>query len=111
MYLRHTTVRKNGKTHTYWRLVRSVRRAGKWCRRRSRSWANSTGKDGRGPAPGLPDHGAEEQYELFEAPPGASRLRCGWTRSAWSASAVSATSGWAGSCGARWVSIVSTRPI
>jgi len=25
MYLRHTTVRKNGKTHRYWRLVRSVR--------------------------------------------------------------------------------------
>jgi transposase len=25
MYLRHSTVRKNGKTHTYWRLVRSVR--------------------------------------------------------------------------------------
>lgn len=25
MYLRHTTVTKNGKTHTYWRLVRSVR--------------------------------------------------------------------------------------
>lgn len=25
MYLRHTTVRKHGKTHTYWRLVRSVR--------------------------------------------------------------------------------------
>src|SRR5512142_568590 len=24
MYLRHTTVTKNGKTHTYWRLVRSV---------------------------------------------------------------------------------------
>ena len=29
MYLRHTTVRKDGKTHTYWRLVRSVRRNGK----------------------------------------------------------------------------------
>jgi len=29
MYLRHSTVRKNGKTHTYWRLVRSVRRNGK----------------------------------------------------------------------------------
>jgi len=29
MYLRHTTVRKDGKTHTYWRLVRSVRRDGK----------------------------------------------------------------------------------
>ena len=26
MYLRHTRVRKNGKTHTYWLLVRSVRR-------------------------------------------------------------------------------------
>src|SRR3989304_4440270 len=25
MYLRHTTVTKNDKTHTYWRLVRSVR--------------------------------------------------------------------------------------
>jgi len=25
MYLRHTTVNKNGKTHTYWRLVRAVR--------------------------------------------------------------------------------------
>jgi transposase len=25
MYLRHTTLRKNGKTHVYWRLVRSVR--------------------------------------------------------------------------------------
>ena len=26
MYLRHTTVCKKGKTHSYWRLVRSVRR-------------------------------------------------------------------------------------
>ena len=25
MYLRHTVVRKGGRTHTYWRLVRSVR--------------------------------------------------------------------------------------
>ncbi len=29
MYLRHSTVRKNGKKHVYWRLVRSVRRNGK----------------------------------------------------------------------------------
>ena len=29
MYLRHSTVRKGNKTHTYWRLVRSVRRDGK----------------------------------------------------------------------------------
>jgi len=29
VYLRHSTVRKNGKTHVYWRVVRSVRRNGK----------------------------------------------------------------------------------
>ena len=29
MYLRHSTVRKSGKKHVYWRLVRSVRRNGK----------------------------------------------------------------------------------
>ena len=29
MFLRHTTVKKNGKRHTYWRLVRSVRRGGR----------------------------------------------------------------------------------
>src|SRR5208283_243888 len=29
VYLRHSIVRKNGKAHTYWRLVRSVRRGGK----------------------------------------------------------------------------------
>lgn len=29
MYLRHSTVRKDGKRHVYWRLVRSVRRNGK----------------------------------------------------------------------------------
>jgi hypothetical protein len=25
MYLRHTTIRKDGKVHRYWRVVRSVR--------------------------------------------------------------------------------------
>ena len=29
MYLRHSIIRKDGKTHTNWRLVRSVRRNGK----------------------------------------------------------------------------------
>lgn len=29
MYLRHSTRRKDGKSHVYWRLVRSVRRSGK----------------------------------------------------------------------------------
>jgi hypothetical protein len=29
LYLRHAVRRKGGKAHTYWRLVRSVRRGGK----------------------------------------------------------------------------------
>ena len=29
LYLRHSVRRKNGKEHSYWRLVRSVRRGGK----------------------------------------------------------------------------------
>jgi hypothetical protein len=29
VYLRHKRIRKNGKTHTYWLLVRSVRCGGK----------------------------------------------------------------------------------
>ena len=72
MYLRHTTVRKNGKTHSYWRLVRSVRRgrqggAGDG----GAAWRARCGRDGRGPARWrLRITGREEQYELFEAPPG-----------------------------------------
>lgn len=31
MYLRYTTVRRSGKTHKYWRLVRSVRRGSRVC--------------------------------------------------------------------------------
>ncbi len=29
LYLRHSVRRKNGKQHTYWRLVRALRRGGK----------------------------------------------------------------------------------
>ena len=113
MYLRHTTVRKNGKTHSYWRLVRSVRRG----RRVVQETVAQLGElDGQGRARAgalaLRITGREEQYELFEAQPGdngASRLRCGWTRFVWSAPAVLATCGWAGDCGARLLSIVSAR--
>jgi hypothetical protein len=31
MYLRHSTIEKDGKQHTYWRLVRSVRVGKKVC--------------------------------------------------------------------------------
>lgn len=71
MYLRHTTVRKNGKTHSYWRLVRSVRRG----RRVVQETVAQLGElDGQGRARAgalaLRITGREEQYELFEAPPG-----------------------------------------
>ena len=71
MYLRHTTVRKNGKTHSYWRLVRSVRRG----RRVAQETVAKLGElDGQGRARAgalaLRITGREEQYELFEAPPG-----------------------------------------
>jgi transposase len=69
MYLRHTTVRKNGKTHSYWRLVRSVRRGGKVVQEtvaqlgeldaQGRAWARTLA---------LRITGRDEQYELFEAP-------------------------------------------
>ena len=42
---------------------------------------------------------------------GASRLRCGWTISAWSAPAVLATCGSAGDCGAPLLWIVSARTV
>jgi len=71
MYLRHTTVRKNGKTHSYWRLVRSVRRG----RRVVQETVAQLGElDGQGRARAgalaLRITGQEEQYELFEAPAG-----------------------------------------
>jgi transposase len=71
MYLRHTTVRKNGKTHGYWRLVCSVRRG----RRVVQETVAQLGElDGQGRARAgalaLRITGREEQYELFEAPAG-----------------------------------------
>lgn len=71
MYLRHTTVRRNGKTHSYWRLVRSVRRGRKVVQE---TVAQLGELDGRGRARArslaLRITGRGEQYELFEAPAG-----------------------------------------
>jgi len=68
MYLRHTTVRKDGKTHTYWRLVRSVRRGRKVVQE---TVAQLGELDGEGRARArrlaLKITGCAEQYELFEA--------------------------------------------
>ena len=68
MYLRHTTVRKNGKTHSYWRLVRTVRRGRKVVQE---TVAQLGELDARGRARArslaLRITGRGEQYELFEA--------------------------------------------
>jgi transposase len=68
MYLRHSTIRKDGKTHTYWRLVRSVRRGRKVVQE---TVAHLGELDGQGRARArrlaLQISGGREQYELFEA--------------------------------------------
>ena len=68
MYLRHTTSIKDGKAHTYWRLVRSVRRGRKVVQE---TVAHLGELDGAGRARArrlaLRITGRREQYELFEA--------------------------------------------
>ena len=68
MYLRHTTVRKDGKTHSYWRLVRSVRR-GRKVVQETVAQLGELDAQGRARARrlALKITGRAEQYELFEA--------------------------------------------
>lgn len=70
MYLRHTTVRKDGKTHTYWRLVRSVRRDGKVVQE-TVAQLGELDAEGRLSARRLARAmmGRGDQAELFEPPP------------------------------------------
>jgi len=67
MYLRHMTVNKNGKTHSYWRLVRSVRRGRKVVQE---TVAHLGELDAQGRARArrlaLEITGGCEQYDLFE---------------------------------------------
>ena len=68
MYLRHTNVRKNGKTLTYWRLVRSVRMGSK-VRQQTVAYLGELDADGRAKASALAQHflGARAvQRDLFE---------------------------------------------
>jgi len=67
VYLRHSTVRKDGKTHTYWRLVRSVRRGGK-VSQQTVAQLGELDAQGRARAQALARQitGRAEQYELFE---------------------------------------------
>jgi transposase len=67
MYLRHSTVRKDGKTHTYWRLVRSVRR-GRKVVQETVAHLGELDAQGRARARSLALSitGRAEQYALFE---------------------------------------------
>jgi transposase len=67
MYLRHTTVRQNGKVHTYWRLVRSVRHGSK-VRQETVAHLGELDADGRLAARSLAERivGVERQPGLFD---------------------------------------------
>ena len=67
MYLRHSTIRKDGKTHTYWRLVRSVRR-GRRVVQETVAHLGELDAEGRARARSLALQvtGGAEQRELFE---------------------------------------------
>jgi transposase len=69
VYLRHSIVRKDGKTHTYWRLVRSVRRNGKVIQE-TVAQLGELDAEGRAKAKALARQitGRGEQRELFESP-------------------------------------------
>ena len=66
MYLRHTTLRKDGKVHRYWRLVRSVR-VGRRVVQQTVAHLGELDEHGRIEARALARHliGAPEQAQLF----------------------------------------------
>ena len=68
MYLRHSTRVKNGKQHSYWRLVRSVRRSGKVIQE-TVAQLGELDAEGRANARLLAQQitGRAQQQELFEA--------------------------------------------
>src|SRR6476619_1705549 len=67
MYLRHTTVKKDGKVHRYWRLVRSVR-VGRRIIQQTVAHLGELDARGRIEARALARHliGAPERAQLFE---------------------------------------------
>ena len=67
MYLRHSRIRKDGKTHTYWRLVRSLRRDGRVVQE-TVAQLGELDAEGRAKARALARTitGRVEQRELFE---------------------------------------------
>ena len=105
MYLRHTTRRKDGKTHVYWQLVRSVRR-GRKVVQETVAQLGELDAEGRARA-GLLARTISgrarqsSQGHLFEpnVPVEAAAVRLDAVRL--SARAASGRCGWAGCCGGR----------
>ncbi len=75
VYLRHTIRRKDGKTHTYWRLVRSVRRNGRVVQE-TVAQLGELDREGRARARLLARQmtGRSDQEELFEQRPSAQTI-------------------------------------
>jgi hypothetical protein len=68
MYLRHTTITKHGKTHTYWRLVRSVRH-GRKIRQETVAQLGKLDEKGRLAARALAETAFRVQKESLQLPP------------------------------------------
>jgi transposase len=69
VYLRHTTIKKNGKQHVYWRLVQSVR-VGRRVRQKTVAMLGKLSAEGRRKARAFADHltGRRTHPSLFEPP-------------------------------------------
>ena len=81
MYLRHTTICKNGKTHKYWRLVRSVR-VGRKVRQETVAQLGELDAEGRVAARHLAESivGVQRQPGLFDESPSAEPIRVDLSR-------------------------------
>ena len=77
MYLRHTTIRKDGKVHRYWRVVRSVR-VGRRVIQQTVAQLGELDERGRIEARSLSRRliGVPEQAPLFDEGASMSRCRC-----------------------------------
>lgn len=70
MYLRHSKLKQNGKTHTYWRLVRSVRR-GRKVRQETVAYLGGLDSEERRRASALAKHflgKRADELDMFEDP-------------------------------------------
>jgi hypothetical protein len=103
MYLRHTTLTKNGKAHTYWRLVRSVR-TGNRVRQQTVAQLGELDAAGRvrARALGAAIIGVERQPGLFDEPGPTESVTVDLGRFRLERSRRFAMSGWGCASGRHW---------